>query len=118
MTDQLQLLALMELNIKLNNMPTSHVHASVLDWGSDASKSVEPPDVLLAADCVYFEPSFPLLLETMKQLIGPNTTCWFCFKKRRRADLRFIKDAKKTFHVQDVQDDPDRIIWGRQGLFL
>ena len=115
-TDQMQLLALMQHNIKLNELPTELVSASVLDWG--ASSFQEPPDVLLAADCVYFEPAFPLLLVTMKQLIGLNTICYFCFKKRRNADLHFVKDLKKSFKVEDIMDDPDRPVWSRERLFL
>ena len=106
------MLALMRQNISLNSLE-DRVAASILDWGSssaswqqlvhhpsvpDSSSSpctLDPnnsslgrayPDVLLAADCVYFEPAFPLLRETLRELIGPNTTCYFCFKRRRRAD--------------------------------
>jgi predicted nicotinamide N-methyase len=115
-TDQAQLLGLMEHNIKLNKLPPELVSASILDWGSTATS--QQPDVLLAADCVYFEPAFPLLLQTLKQLMGPDTVCYFCFKKRRNADLHFVKDLKKTFRVEDVNDDPERSIWSRERLFM
>lgn len=115
-TDQVQLLALMQHNIKLNELPSELVSASVLDWGESLAE--QQPDVLLAADCVYFEPAFPLLLVTMKQLIGSNTICYFCFKKRRNADLHFVKDLKKSFKVEDIMDDPDRPVWSRERLFL
>jgi len=115
-TDQIQLLPLMEHNIKLNHLAPGFVSASVLDWG-EASVHKQP-DVLLAADCVYFEPAFPLLLQTMKQLVGENTVCYFCFKKRRNADLHFVKDLRKSFRVEDVMDDPDRGVWSRERLFL
>lgn len=54
----------------------------------------------------------------MEDLIGEETVCYFCFKKRRRADLRFVKMAKKTFDVRAVEDDPDKVVWDREGLFL
>ncbi len=73
---------------------------------------------MLAADCVYFEPAFPLLLETMKELIGEETVCYLCFKKRRRADMGFVKAARKVFEVRDVGDDPDRGVWEREGVFM
>ena len=76
------------------------------------------PDIILAADCVYFEPAFPLLLETLKALVGPNTTVYFCFMKRRRADMRFMKAARKAFVVQEVGDDPDRARYTRQNIHL
>jgi protein N-lysine methyltransferase METTL21A len=105
LTDQEAMFALMEKNIAMNNLQDK-IQAKVYDWGSKppptfASKTGHP-DVVLAADCVYFEPAFPLLLETLKDLIGPDTTCYFCFKKRRKADMRFIKDMMRTFHVEEV----------------
>lgn len=77
------------------------------------------PDVILAADCVYFEPAFPLLLTTLRDLTAlcPEATVYFCFKKRRRADMQFLKQAQKSFHVEEVFDE-DRPIFSRQGLFL
>jgi len=77
------------------------------------------PDVILAADCVYFEPAFPLLMKTLQDLIElcPSATVYFCFMKRRRADMQFLKAAKKAFQVIEVQDE-DRPVFSRQGLFL
>lgn len=77
------------------------------------------PDVILAADCVYFEPAFPLLLQTLTDLLTlcPLATIYFCFKKRRRADMQFVKKAQKAFNVAEVQDE-DHPVFSRQGLFL
>lgn len=117
-TDQKPMFALMERNIALNNLSSS-VSAAIYDWGSPTPADVpQHPDIILAADCVYFEPAFPLLQQTLKDLIGPNTVCYFCFKKRRRADLQFMKVAKKMFGVKEVDDDPDREVYSRENLFL
>jgi hypothetical protein len=77
------------------------------------------PNVILAADCVYFEPAFPLLLETLEQLLElcKDAVIYFCFKKRRRADMQFMKTAKKKFIVEEIEDD-DRPTFSREGLFL
>lgn len=77
------------------------------------------PNIILAADCVYFEPSFPLLLETLTDLLAlnPDATVYFCFKKRRRADMSFLKMAKKAFEVLEVEDE-GRPAYAREGLFL
>lgn len=113
LTDQIPMLSLMQRNIELNNLENK-VCALVYDWGSDmpsdaasvirgnSEQSTQYPDIVLAADCVYFEPAFPLLLKTLTDLIGPNTICYFCFKKRRKADMRFIRDMTKTFTVTDI----------------
>lgn len=108
-TDQIPMLALMKRNIALNHLE-QHVEALVYDWGSPPPIEVcdneqahaTYPDVVLAADCVYFEPAFPLLLQTLDDVVGPDTICYFCFKKRRKADMRFIRDMMKRFAVELV----------------
>ena len=43
-------------------------------------------DLILAADCVYFEPAFPLLVRTLVDLVPDSKTeVLFCYKKRRKA---------------------------------
>lgn len=54
-----------------------------------------PPrtDFVLAADCVYFEPAFPLLVATLCDLADsnghghPDPEILFCYKKRRKVWL-------------------------------
>lgn len=112
------MLALMKQNISLNSLEDK-VKASIYDWGTPTPSHLpQHPDVIIAAECVYFEPAFPLLQQTLRDLIGQNTVCYFCFKKRRRADLHFIKTIRKTLNVEDVQDDPDKPVWSRENLFL
>ena len=118
-TDQEQLLPLMKHNIAINNLPSALVSASVLNWGNALPNRIPTqPDILLAADCVYFEPSFPLLIDTMKQLIGPQTLCYFAQVKRRKADLRFIKEARKHFRVEDCRHDPQPGVGQGKWLYL
>ena len=98
---------LLQKNIALNKSnirDTSLVLPSVLSWGQDLPPGIpEEPDVILAADCVYFEPAFPLLLETMRELIGQETVCYFCFNKRRRADEDMTKILGKMFEVEAIR---------------
>jgi len=79
----------------------------------------QKPNVILAADCVYFEPAFPLLLTTLEDLLAlcPDATIYFCFRKRRRADMQFMKNSRKKFIVEEIEDS-DRAVFSRQGLFL
>ncbi len=45
--------------------------------------------------------------------------CYFCFKKRRKADLGFVKMARKRFEVvEGGGDDPEKGVWQREGMFL
>ncbi|KAI6948604.1 hypothetical protein KC366_g18813, partial [Hortaea werneckii] len=117
-TDMDSMLNLMQQNIALNELQ-GKVHAAVYNWGGAKPEAVPAhPDVVLAADCVYFEPAFPLLQQTLEELIGLNTTCYFCFKKRRRADMQFMKAIKKTMLVEDVADDPDKDVYARENITL
>lgn len=50
--------------------------------------------------------------------MGEETVCYLCFKKRRRADMGFVKAARKVFDVMDVEDDPDKGVWKREGVFM
>lgn len=96
-----------DMNVRCRGEPLSQ---EILDF---------KPNIILAADCVYFEPAFPLLLQTMKDLLAlvPSATIYFCFKKRRRADMQFLKSAKKAFTAMEIEDE-DRPVFSREGLFL
>jgi len=49
------------------------------------SDNLAKPDIVLAADCVYFEPAFPLLHETLLRLTGNgNVEVYMAYKKRRK----------------------------------
>ncbi|KAF9883591.1 hypothetical protein FE257_003144 [Aspergillus nanangensis] len=117
-TDQRPMLPLMETNIKLNRL-SPFVTTSVLDWGEPLPDAIPKyPSIILAADCAYFEPAFPLLMSTLKDLIGPESICYFCFKRRRRADMRIMKLAKKLFHVEEIDDDPNAETYRRENILL
>ncbi|KAK0614153.1 putative methyltransferase-domain-containing protein [Immersiella caudata] len=120
LTDQLEMEELMKHNITLNGLD-KQVKAMVLNWGEPLPQEIVEykPDTILAADCVYFEPTFPLLMKTLQDLLElcPSTLVYFCFKKRRRADMQFLKAAKKAFQVKEVKDE-DRPVFSREGLFL
>ncbi|EQL01170.1 hypothetical protein G6O67_001001 [Ophiocordyceps sinensis] len=120
LTDQDEMLGLMQHNIQLNDVE-SRATALVLNWGEPLPDVVvqRRPNVILAAECVYLEPAFPLLMQTLKDLLALNhgAVVYFCFKRRRRADLQFIKMARKAFKVDQVSDE-DRPVFERQQLFL
>jgi len=76
------------------------------------------PDLILAADCVYFEPAFPLLVKTLSALArSPKTEILFCYKKRRKADKRFFALLKKEF-VWRIVDDSRHKENAREGIYL
>jgi hypothetical protein len=100
------MLPLMQRNTALNDLQDI-VKPSVYDWGQPTPTALPAhPDVILAADCCYFEPAFPLLLRTLQDLIGERTVCYFSCVKRRKADAQFMKAARKVFDIESVDDDP------------
>jgi predicted nicotinamide N-methyase len=59
-------------------------------------------DLILAADCVYFEPAFPLLVRTLCDLVADQETeVLFCYKKRRKASTTLLARFVDT-HVPNV----------------
>ncbi|KAK4131193.1 hypothetical protein BT67DRAFT_164341 [Trichocladium antarcticum] len=120
LTDMAEMESLMQHNITLNGLE-DRAKARILNWGEPLSKEVVDlkPDIILAADCVYLEPTFPLLMQTLQDLLAlaPSATVFFCVKKRRRADNQFLRVARKTFTVTEIEDE-DRPVYSREGLFL
>lgn len=110
----------MERNILLNNLQ-SNVTATELDWAKPLP-GLQRRDLILAADCVYFEPAFPLLVSTLAALVPPPPErapeVLFCYKKRRRADKRFFALLKKYFTWSIVSDDPAQEKYSREAITL
>lgn len=53
--------------------------------GDNIPIDIFPLDIILAADCVYYEPAFPLLVQTLSDLVtDAKTEVLFCYKKRRK----------------------------------
>jgi hypothetical protein len=115
-TDLPILLPLQAQNIALNGLSSDVIKSYSLPWGSplpaDLPLAYRRPDMILAADCVYFEPAFPLLMETLKELMNVQEgedegarepVCWFSMKKRRKADMRFIAALRKSFAVRELE---------------
>ncbi|KAJ7873281.1 putative methyltransferase-domain-containing protein [Mycena olivaceomarginata] len=117
LTDQAPLLNIMRENVQVNKL--SHLCVvEELNWGEPIPADIPRPDVILAADCVYFEPAFPLLVQTLCDLVGEDTEVLFCYKKRRKADKRFFALLKKKFRWDDVSDDPARATYSRESISL
>ncbi|KIK08489.1 hypothetical protein K443DRAFT_128426 [Laccaria amethystina LaAM-08-1] len=116
-TDQSPLLPIMRRNVSMNNLCNT-VKVAELRWGSPIPPEIPRPDLILAADCVYFEPTFPLLVQTLTDLADATTEILFCYKKRRKADKRFFALLKKTFTWEEVQDDSNRSVYNREAITL
>ena len=45
--------------------------------------------------------------------MGEGTVCFFCYKRRRRADRDVIRRLSKMFEVEEVKGE-----WDKDGVFL
>ncbi|KAI0676805.1 putative methyltransferase-domain-containing protein [Trametes maxima] len=117
-TDQAPLLGIMKQNVSLNHLD-SCVTVAELNWGEPLPLELPKPDLILAADCVYFEPAFPLLVKTLADLVhDASTEVLFCYKKRRKADKRFFTLLKKEFTWEEVSDDSEREAYSKEAISL
>ncbi|EJD53919.1 hypothetical protein AURDEDRAFT_110616 [Auricularia subglabra TFB-10046 SS5] len=116
-TDQAQLLPLLSKNVALNGLDAA-VCVAELDWAAPVPKDMYDPDILLAADCVYFEPAFPLLCATLRNIATKRTEILFCYKKRRKADKRFFKLLSRDFDWDHVDDDPEKDNYAKDAIYL
>lgn len=76
---------------------TAHRSFSVLlGRGEPLPEDLPCPDLVLAADCVYFEPAFPLLVQTLEEITTRGSPeILFCYKKRRK--VCFLALSTRTF---------------------
>ncbi|EKM59600.1 uncharacterized protein PHACADRAFT_191971 [Phanerochaete carnosa HHB-10118-sp] len=117
-TDQAPLLGIMAHNVEINNL-SHRVSVMELNWGESLPSDLPRFDIILAADCVYFEPAFPLLVQTLDKLAARgDPEILFCYKKRRKADKRFFTMLKKKFNWTEVDDDPNKEQYNRDAVSL
>ncbi|KAG5651714.1 hypothetical protein H0H81_007719 [Sphagnurus paluster] len=109
-TDQAPLLDIMRRNTRENALE-EQVSVAEFNWGTPLPVDIPVPDLVLAADCVYFEPAFPLLVQTLAALVDARedrgsrgeTEVLFCYKKRRKADKKFFSLLRKSFTWTEVR---------------
>ncbi|KAG8218339.1 putative methyltransferase-domain-containing protein [Butyriboletus roseoflavus] len=115
-TDRAPLVDIMQANVKLNQLQSSII-VSELDWAAAPPPEIPRPNLILAADCVYFEPAFPLLVETLSELAtGANGNTILLQEETK--DKRFFILLKKEFSWKEVEDDPSRERYGRESISL
>ena len=83
-----------EDNLKLNaanfvNL-SGLISAEVLTWGDSVDNLNPPFDVLLAADVIYLEETFPSLMKTLHELSSHETVVLFCCKLRYNRVQSFL----------------------------
>lgn len=100
-----------EANLQLNrhNLEGRTITASHLEWGveEDIITFNLPFDVVLAADVVYMEESFPLLIKSLDDLTDSHTLVLLSCKHRYESYMKFFQLLQEKFDSEIVWYNQD-----------
>lgn len=96
-------------NVHANVPPGGRAQVCALSWGIDQHVFPGNYDLVLGADIVYLEPTFPMLLGTLRHLCGPHGTIYLASKMRAEhgAETFFQCLLPQHFHLELAQRDED-----------
>ncbi|XP_072181291.1 protein N-lysine methyltransferase METTL21A-like [Diadema setosum] len=134
-TDRDDALDPLKENVKLNFPPSperttssssspSSLNASsgpavrALTWGKNLEEFSATYDLILGADIVYMEDTFPDLLRTFLHLSREESLILFSCRIRYERDKRFLQMVRKNFRLVEVLQDEARgiVIYSAQKL--
>ncbi|KAK7021978.1 hypothetical protein SK128_006312 [Halocaridina rubra] len=100
-TDLQKFLPLMAMNIKKNKEVIDvEVEAKVLEWGNrDHIGAIQKPNVILVADCIYYEQSLEPLISTMRNMCEKNTVILMSYEERTTGDKPSVQN--NFFEIMD-----------------
>ncbi|XP_038643296.1 protein N-lysine methyltransferase METTL21A isoform X2 [Scyliorhinus canicula] len=110
-TDRGVALQFLESNLRENIPPDlrSRARARELSWGVDLHQfKAGSYDVVLGADVVYLEETFPALLETLEYLSSEQTTILLSCRIRYERDQNFLQMLGSRFAVEKVYYDTEK----------
>ena len=100
-----------EANLQLNrhNLEGRTITVSHLEWGveEDITTFNLPFDVVLAADVVYLEESFPLLIKSLDDLTDSHTLVLLSCKHRYESYMKFFQLLQEKFDSEIVWYNQD-----------
>ncbi|XP_017502680.1 EEF1A lysine methyltransferase 3 isoform X2 [Manis javanica] len=96
-------------NVQANVPAGGQAQVRALSWGIDQHVFPRDYDLVLGADIVYLEPTFPLLLGTLQHLCGPNGTIYLASKMREEhgTESFFQHLLPQHFQLELAQRDED-----------
>ncbi|KAL0160612.1 hypothetical protein M9458_044337 [Cirrhinus mrigala] len=112
-TDRQPALEFLTANVRENVPPGQQeaVRVSELTWGENLHLYPTGSfDLILGADIVYLEETFPALLQTLEHLSSENTVVLLSCRIRYERDERFLMELRQRFSVQEVYYDSERDI--------
>uniref|UniRef100_A0A452V2N1 EEF1A lysine methyltransferase 3 n=1 Tax=Ursus maritimus TaxID=29073 RepID=A0A452V2N1_URSMA len=96
-------------NVQANVPAGARAQVCALSWGIDQHVFPGDYDLVLGADIVYLEPTFPLLLGTLQHLCGPHGTVYLASKMREEhgTESFFQHLLPQHFQLELAQRDED-----------
>ncbi|XP_077769723.1 EEF1A lysine methyltransferase 3 isoform X1 [Canis aureus] len=96
-------------NVQANVPAGGRAQVRALSWGIDQHVFPGDYDLVLGADIVYLEPTFPLLLGTLQHLCGPHGTIYLASKMREEhgTESFFQHLLPQHFQLELAQRDED-----------
>ena len=93
-----------EMNLEQSrpNLEGKNVSVSVLEWGSSIESFRPPYDIILAADVIYIEESFPALIRTLVELSSADSSVLLSCKYRYERDERFFEMLREGGMFEDT----------------
>ncbi|XP_012587935.1 PREDICTED: protein-lysine methyltransferase METTL21B, partial [Condylura cristata] len=98
-----------QANVQANVPAGCRAQVCALSWGVDQHVFPGDYDLVLGADIVYLEPTFPLLLGTLQHLCGPRGTVYLASKMREEHGTQsfFQHLLPQHFQVELAQRDEE-----------
>ncbi|MFT7815790.1 protein N-lysine methyltransferase METTL21A [Arapaima gigas] len=112
-TDRASALDFLHANVR-NNIPPEKREAVVvseLTWGENLERYMAGGyDLVLGADIVYLEDTFPALLRTLEHLSSDKTVVLLACRIRYERDQKFLHILQQRFTLQEVHYEAERDI--------
>ena len=108
-TDRGPALTVLEENVNLNIKPEERgvIDVKELDWGINHKDFTPNYDVILGADIIYIEETFPQLLQTLIHLTNVDTMVIIACRIRYSRDFKFLKMLKEQFMLDQIEYDKE-----------
>ena len=87
-----------------------HVEVTELDWTHDHSHHNTDFDIILGADIIYIQDTFPDLLRTLLHFTGPETQVLLSCKIRYERDSNFLLMMQEHFEISKVYFNKEKDI--------
>ncbi|XP_029213025.2 protein-lysine methyltransferase METTL21D-like [Acropora millepora] len=123
-TDLTSVVPLIELNKTVNqHLITGSFSAASLKWGQDVTAFLPCPDILLVADCIYYEESLAPLVTTLCDLSDFNTTVLLSYEERTTGnkplvEKQFHQLVKAHFFMEEIPEEEQDSIYHSPDIYL